>query len=533
MPTLQPLRGTWLPSLQAAAVVALAHVPALTEALPVLGIFRGPLGVVLVAATIVMTATGAACAQAAARAGARTRLVAALVLFSAAGLNYSRGIQATGDEIEYLLLTQSLWLERDLDIRDNFDRGDHLEYTPGLGKMPFGTFRKDGRPISTHSPGLPLLLAPVYALGGRSACLLLLALLAALLADQVYRLALQLTQDPRAALLGWTAALGPPIFFYSFHLYPALPSTLALVLALRLLLASPGAWQAAAAALLAGTLPWLHVKMIPAAAVLGVVALLRLRGRPLVAFLGTALLMAAGYAAHYWIVFGDPTPLALYGSRVPKKIRRAVPGASLPGLFLDSSFGLLPNAPVFLLALAALIGLRRRFRELAPHVAVGLAVLAPLLVWQTWWAGHCPPARFLVPLVPLLALLVAARQALGEQGLARWGFPLALGGLALAIFMSLYPDDHLMLNVRSEPTHVWEALAGRASPGHYLPRLVARQAADGRVALVWAGILAALLALDVQARRRPRIDRLFSGLGLPLALLVVLGLLVDGWARAG
>ena len=40
-----------------------------------------------------------------------------------------------------------------------------------------------------------------------------------------------------------------------------------------------------------------------------------------------------------------------------------------------------------------------------------------------------------------------------------------------------------------------------------------------------------LLALDALARRHERVDRLFRGLGLPLVLLLAIGVAVDGWAR--
>jgi hypothetical protein len=560
--------------------VAAAWVPPLVARLPVLGVLRGALGFALLAAGLIaallrgfpLTARLVALSP-------RALFALSTALFVGAGLHYVRGIQATGDEVEYLMLTQSLWREHDLDLEDNFARGDHLEYTPGMGAMPFGTFRQDGRPISTHSPGLPFVLAPVYALGGRTACVVFLALLASWLALEVRALALRVTGDREAALLAWLACVGPPAFFYSFHVYTEIPTALGVALALRLLLASPGPWGAAGAALAVAALPWMHVKMIPAAAVLGVLALVRLRGRGRLAFVAVALLMAGAYAHHYWRVFGDPTPLALYGSRVPKKIKRADPREALPGLVFDSSYGLLPNAPVFVLSLAGLVALRRRrgaaSSDAAPdahgrapdtlrrgavpfasasgvagartHVtaltAVGLATLLPLIAWQTWWAGHCPPARFLVPLVPWLAVLAVARVAASCAGLVRWRWGLALGGLALGVFMSLHPHDHLMLNNPSEPTHVWEALAGSPEPGvqpgttaslgRYLPRLISGAAADVRVAVVWGLALLLLLALDALAQRSERADRLFSGPGLALALLLVVGIAVDGWARRG
>ena len=540
-----------------ACVVAAARVAPAVDLLPVLGVFQGALGWALLAAGAIASALRAwPLTERAAAVPPAALFCGSTLLFLACGLPYVRGLQASGDEVEYLMLTQSLWREHDLDLEDNFARGDHLEYTPGQGAMPFGTFRRDGRPISTHSPGLPFLLAPVYALGGRAACVVMLALLASWLALETRALALRATGDAQAAFLAWLASVGPPAFFYSFHVYTEVPSALAVALALRLLLGAPGPWGAAGAALALGALPFLHVKMVPAAAVLGLLGLVRLRGRARLAFAMVALLMAGAYAFHYWRIFGDPSPLALYGSRLPKKVKRADPLDALPGLFLDSSYGLLFNAPVFLLSIAGALGLHRLRRQTRSGArgeaatpwehagavtAVGLATLLPLIVWQTWWAGHCPPARFLVPLVPWLAVLAAARVAASPTGLARWRFGLALGGLALGAFMSQSPRDHLLLNTPSQPTHVWEALAGSPEPGvqparvpsagRYLPRLVVADAAESRVAVTWTGALLLLLTLDVLARRHARVARLFRGPGLALALLLLTGAVIDAWAR--
>ncbi len=168
-----------------------------------------------------------------------------------------------------------------------------------------------------------------------------------------------------------------------------------------------------------------------------------------------------------------------------------------------------------------------------PLVLVGLAAAAPLVTWRMWWGGQCPPARFLVPLVPLLAVVMALRMRGAPRGLARWRAALLAGGIGLSLFAVLQPDAMLLVNRRDRPTRLWDALSpeGGAQVGRYLPSLVSDEPAEGRVALVWAAALALLLALDRLAERRDGVDRLFRGLGLPLALLLAISVLVDRWAR--
>src|SRR6266702_735428 len=241
--------------------------------------------------------------------------------------------------------------------------------------------------------------------------------------------------------------------------------------------------------------------------------------------------MALGDLAYYRHVFGQSTPLALYGGVVPEAARSS-PVSAVLGFLLDRSFGLLPHAPVFLIAALGLVLLGARARQDAwPHLLTGLAVLAPLLTWRMWWGGQCPPGRFLVPLVPVLAAALALRAAEPVRGLARWRGPLLALGLALAGFMAADPGGLMLLNRARRPTRVWDALSGETPLGRYLPSLTLPDAAEWRVALLWALALGTLIALDRLARDHDRIDEWFRGLVLPVLLILGVGAGVDAWAR--
>jgi hypothetical protein len=510
--------------------IGVARIDPLVERLPSLGLLRGPAALVLVAVAAllallrVLESRRPGWALALARSPAWVLLVAAGTLYAGVGLRHAAGLQVSGDEPHYLVMAQSLWRDHDLDLRDEYDGEEWAEFVPGPLRPHWGAPRADGRPFPAHSPGLPLLLAPAYEVLGREGGVLLMALVAAAAALVCRRLALQLTGDEEASLAAWLAAAGPPLFFYSFHLYTEAPSALAAGGSLALLLGAPGTAGAALAALCAAALPWLHVKMIPAAAALGLVALVRLRGRTLAAFLAVAGAAAVSFGLYYASVFGLASPLALYGG-VPADAR-AFSWRSLPGLFLDRSFGLLEVAPVFLLALAGLPGVVRR-REAWPHAIVGLAVLAPLLSWRMWWGGQCPPARFLVPMLPFLAVALALRLARPRAGLARWGPGLLLTGAVLSVVAVAEPAARVLLNRGNRPTRLWAVLSDAVPIGDYLPTLTHASERDTRLALVWIVALLVLLALDRLAQVRPRLDRAFSSFGAAVMAALLLGVVID------
>jgi hypothetical protein len=514
-------------------VFAVARLDAAVASLPVLGVLRGGLGLVLLG-----LALGVAGAQLLRGRSLPLRVppdralfLGAAVVLCGLGFHYTGGLRVTGDEPHYLVMAQSLWREHDLDLRDNYGREDFREHTPGPIAPHYGAPRADGRPFPAHSPGLPLLLAPAYAAWHRRGTVVVLALAAAALLVQIRRLCAQASGDERGALWGVAAAAGPPVAFYAFHVYTEVPSALALTASLLILLGRPGPMAAGAAALLAGTLPWLHLKMIPAAAALGAIALWRLRGRSLAWFVGASAAMAAGFFVYYQAVFGTPNPLAIYGG-VPRQALGSSPIRAAVGLLLDRSFGLLPHAPVFLLAFAGLpLLLRARWRVIGPHLVVALAVLAPLLTWRMWWGGQCPPGRFLVPLVPFLCLATAFRLREPPRGLARWRWALLTLSLGLAVFMTWRPGALLLVNRGPRPTRLWAALSAETPVARYLPSLVAAEPEDWRVAIIWLTAIGILLILDQLARRRDAVDWLFTGMGLPIVVFLLAGTAVDRWAR--
>jgi len=528
------------PLAAAGLALGLARVGAARGALPALALLDGPLGSALVVLAAAIALARAARVRLAPRPVAAPRIarlaaadlpltVASFALVAGVGLFYADRLQAAGDEPHYLLMAQSLWNEGDLDLRDNYGRQDYLDYNPGPLQPHYAAPRRDGRPYPAHSPGLSAALAPLYALGGRSLCVIALALAAALAAREAALLAAALA-GPGASLFARLTALGPPLFFYGFHVYTEAPAALALAFALRKALLGTGASSAIAAALAAAALPWLHVKLGLAAVGVGLAAVVGLRGRPRLAFVGTAGAAAFAFAGYYLYVFGRPTPFAIYGG-VPADVVTSSPLAATIGLLLDRSFGLLPAAPVYLLLLA--LGSGRADATagetaptpLARRLALWLAglvicILLPAVSWRMWWGGMCPPARFVVPALPLLAAALAALAARQPaRGLLRWRWVLLALSWALAAFMVQRPIDRLLLNRGDRPTRVWDALAaGEANLGRYLPSLVAPDAADWRVALLWLTALALLALLHRAAQRHDRADTAFRTLSLPLTL---------------
>ncbi|MEP6917257.1 MAG: hypothetical protein ABJC89_16515, partial [Acidobacteriota bacterium] len=332
-----------------------------------------------------------------------------------------------GDEPHYLIITQSLLQDGDIRIENNHRNGDYRAYFAGdLAKPDYRRRGRNGEIYSIHAPGLPALVAPAFALGGYHGVVVFLILLASAGSALAWWLAWVVTGRPDAAWFGWAAVtLSASSVFHSFTVYPDGPGgVIALTGVWALLRAEDesrtgaeriGPWWLHGAAL--ALLPWVHTRFALVAGGLGALVLLRLsttRNAPgkAVAFLTVPAISAICWIGFFIGIYGTPDPSAPYANESGSAA--FIPGG-LAGLFFDQRFGVLAYAPVLAFAFGGLVVMvrDRRRRRLGLEL---LFVLVPYLLAVThfamWWGGNpVAPARFFVPMLPMMAVPAAAAWA--------------------------------------------------------------------------------------------------------------------------
>lgn len=140
-----------------------------------------------------------------------------------------------GDEPYFLLLTQSLAQELDVDLADEYrDHAWRAWSRSEIQPQPGDPMGQNGEVWSRHGAFLPLLLSPFYAAGGfRAAEVAMIALAAALAAATCAAIRRRLPEAPEAAALVWALfLLAPPLFVYSGRFWVEVPAALAVALAL-------------------------------------------------------------------------------------------------------------------------------------------------------------------------------------------------------------------------------------------------------------------------------------------------------------
>jgi hypothetical protein len=412
--------------------------------------------------------------------------------------------------------------------------------------IPPGTYTK-------HGLGLSFLIAPAYALGGRPMVVVFLTMLTALLGVNLWLLAFETTGQRRVAWICWVILLfSSPILCYAFLIFPATPAALLVVYSWRRLRLAARAqqqgyadWQpngpvhALLIGICLGILPWLHSLYLSLTFVLFGYWLWGGRNlggrwwaqrqgrsqerlswrdwwptgwsRVTTAFFFAPLLILGGlFVTYYMWLYGSPLPNTQdhAGFASPLEIP-----LGLLGLLFDQKYGLLIYGPFYLVALTGLALMWRktpdeeenaaRRSDLFWIAAVSVPYLLVIGDYKQWWGEWCPPARYLMPVLPLLTVPLSLAWCELRKG---WLFKVFCGLAAIwtaGVAVLFMYNPHLMFNWQTNRPTIsllwleynvdWLAKAGL---GRWLPSYVTDLEINGKqpnwlAAIIW--VLVALL----------------------------------------
>lgn len=461
-------------------------------------------------------------------------LAVALATALVSGVTASRLIATVlfpaGDEPHYLVIAQSIWRDGDLKIENNHTRGDYREYFVRQLDPHFLTRGADGEIYSIHPVGMPFLIAPIYALGGYRAVVFALILCAGIAAALIWRSIVRLDVRPVHATFGWAAiALTTPFLFNTFSVYPEIVAALAVALAFTRMVDADawprgtGRWIIVGVA--CGALPWLSTKYAPMSAALVLVALARIWIRrapshqaPLapapLAPLAPSLALVVPYGLSllawfffFYAIWGKPLPQAPYGDLVQTRPFNLIFGA--PGLLFDQEYGLLPYAPVYILAATGLVAMWRaggeRSRRAIEIALIFTALLATVGAFRIWWGGSASPGRPLASGLLLLAIPIAISSSVAPRASARRAAQvlLLLVSVAVAATLTVAQEGLLLANGRDGTATLLEYLSPRWAAWRVVPTFIHHEAPTALLhAVAWLAIAAAAAFVLHRSRTR-------------------------------
>lgn len=326
------------------------------------------------------------------------------------------GVNPTGDEPHFLVISQTLLKYHSLDVMRDYSHGDYYQfYTTHLD--PHITHNASGRILPLHSIGGPILWLLPFFLLGRLGVVLFIALVSVLTVLNIYKLLLVLgISECISFRVSLTYALASPLAIYA-HLTFIEPIAACICVYIVRICFEEEIRPAGLllCSFLLGLLPLVHIRFalleMPLffALLYKVFARYKMRQPGLyIRYLVPVTMLFCALEVYSYTVWGTLNPAAnqTFGGSVPFEVS---PASGLLGMFFDQQYGLLPCFPLFFLLLAGiLLTLKRRFASY--HVLVLLLSLPYMLAFTSfrhWSGGWCPPARFILVLLPLYALYIA------------------------------------------------------------------------------------------------------------------------------
>ena len=468
--------------------------------------------------------------------GAAGRSATCLALVASAFLAFwwtvSGRLPAAGDEPHYLVIAASVVRDLDFDVGNDYRREAAAREITDAALAPHARGRGAGL-WPQHMPGLGVLLAIPFGVGGVAAArVVLAAMLVAALGMAVLGWSRTFLRPADACLATLGVLACSPVLFGASQVYPDLPAGV-VVLGLvgwlwgaerRTRLGWCVYWG------LAGLLCWLHVKYYAPSAVLAGLGVRRLwRDREvrltpvtctafgLLYVTGPALLSAFSLSA-----FGDLMGGRSAGAELNPNLARAA--ELFMGLHFDQVHGMFVHQPLLLPGLAALGWMiRRRHPLLLPWLLLYASLIAPNALQQAPYGGHVAPGgRFgwSAMWLWLLPLGIAGREAwtgASFAALVRLGVLSAIVYQAVLAFAWIPVPQRLFNGLF--PPEVWQPSLFAPGVMLSLPKFGPHGDAGYPPNVVWT--LAAFSLIAAGLLRRPRL-RLLPAAATAVAALLML-----------
>ncbi|MEO8378227.1 MAG: hypothetical protein ABI779_01065, partial [Acidobacteriota bacterium] len=338
----------------------------------------------------------------------RAALLAAIVY----GITIPAMLQAPidGDEPFYLLVTRSIVRDHDLDLANQYAAHAGADWKrPDLVPQFNDPRGAHGEQYSRHEPFLSLLMVPGYFLAGLYGALATIGLFGVLLVRSTLRwMEDEGVSSATARAVFPLFAFGTPVLFYATRIWPEVPAAFFFVEALR------GVREQRAKRWIPALLGLVLLKLRFVLVAVGIVASGLRRGwgprrgssanRTRTLVLAFAVILVP--LAVVWLITGDATSVHTWRELLPTSPRAYAIGFS--GLWLDGMSGIAFQAPFYLFGLIALVHWNKTPEGFRTGILASLLYVFYLVPRGEWFGGWAPPLRYLVFVMPVLALGIAS-----------------------------------------------------------------------------------------------------------------------------
>jgi hypothetical protein len=361
-----------------------------------------------------------------------------LMLFGHIRFYADRGLY--GDQVHFLVITQSIIQDEDLNVKNQYEYGSYWEYyidpgfepiDPHLPKYKFNDQSPAWYPL--HNPGLSLWITPAYMLAGAKGTIWAMIGLDILVLWLLYVWIERITGSIEGAAVGVLIMLSAPFFLNQVgYIFTDLP-ILTVLLGSSILLFKKDKkwWHYLLLSVMLGVGVWVHVKMMLALGTIGVLALREIyldrenkeRNKNWWAMILPSFLLVGLFEIKLFQWYGVLLPTSSFAGDQMFKIN---PINSLSAYLFDRSQGILGSNPAFWLVFLGLpmwygdkkqkkrskkqvnhniknnqVGLNGR-KQLAYLVLILGPTFLMQLTFDDWCGGYSPAGRYMIGIWPIL-----------------------------------------------------------------------------------------------------------------------------------
>lgn len=353
---------------------------------------------------------------------------------------YSKLTIPKGDEVHYLITAESIVKDGDLYLENNYS-GD---ITGKFGYLELDKHTVKGRgghEILGHGLTIfPVIIAPFYFIAGKLGVSLFLSLICILLFKQAIKLCLSITNN---APITWIVCLSLfitlPLVQFSFLVFPEMLGGLLIIFSLNEALSRKK--LSSTSAFLIGLMPWVHVRFLTVSIFFVLFWFIKQFRKPTKSLLLPLILFLLYFLTNY-LLFGSFNINKSFmdaGSAYSGNII-----SNIINLLIDRQYGLIPNNPVFLLAIPGMFFWFRKNRQSALVVLLLIAAgLLPFINSTDWHGGFAPPSRYITAIIPVVipavVLVLINAKTLLVKTIWFLGF---MWGYMVYLINLLHPPNH-------------------------------------------------------------------------------------------
>ena len=326
---------------------------------------------------------------------------------------------ASGDEPHFLIISQTLLKYHSLNVMLDYQHGDYRLFYP-LYIAPHVAYNARGQLLPLHNIGGPVLWLIPYYLWGRLGAVFFISLLSVLIIHNIYKFLLTMHISQRYAFIVSLAyAVASPLYIYS-HLTFIEPigAFICIYVFRKIFQKEMRVSEIIISSILLGILPWIHIRFALFEMILffsllyKIYATNRLNNfKYYLYYIAPITILFIALEVYSYQIWGTLNPAVnevndIHGGSTPFAV---LPFAGMLGVFFDQEHGLFVNFPVFMLLLTGMVlAARRKFlRYNLLMLLLSIPYILLFTSFKDWAGGWCPPARFILVLLPLSSFYLA------------------------------------------------------------------------------------------------------------------------------